>query len=109
MSKTKSNAKPVDPAFPVSACPVPCDGGIAEMYSPGMSLRDYFAAKAMHAELLSSGSFADSRDALVEAAQKAGQDPIERIAILSYEMADAMLKARALLLLIVPACLLVML
>lgn len=62
----------------------------------GMSMRDYFAAKAMHAELLSAGSFAGPARALMEAAEAAGQTIAQRIAFLSYEMADAMLKQRAL-------------
>jgi hypothetical protein len=47
----------------------------------GMSLRDYFAAKAMQG-LLSSGV-------------KCGPDAVPRIATGSYILADAMLRARA--------------
>lgn len=54
----------------------------------GMSLRDYFAAKAMQAHIAASTNalskaYADDPDAV---------NPI--IAQASYEMADAMLKAR---------------
>ena len=56
------------PAFPLN---------LKEKWYEGMSLRDYFAAKAMQG-LLSSD---------VEAS-------IEQFAAKSYEMADAMLKAR---------------
>ena len=54
----------------------------------GMSLRDYFAAKAMQAHIAASTkalskAYADDLDAV---------NPI--IAQASYEMADAMLKAR---------------
>lgn len=84
------SAKDVDglnlPAFP----------SISNLGSrPGMSLRDYFAAKVMHAELLSAGSFEGPATALAAAAIEAGQTIAERIAFLSYEMADAMLKERA--------------
>lgn len=65
-----------------------------EDIEPGMTLRDYFAAKVMHAEILSDGSFQHAAEALAEAAQKAGQTLEERIAFLSYRMADEMLKAR---------------
>lgn len=61
----------------------------------GMSLRDYFAAKAMHAELVSAGSFEEPATALAEAAEEADQTIKQRIAWLSYEMADAMLAERA--------------
>ena len=50
---------------------------------PGMTLRDYFAAKAMQGWLSTYGS-----DVPVQ-----GVRP-ESIALLAYEIADAMLKAR---------------
>lgn len=62
---------------------------------PGMSLRDYFAAKAMHAELNTAGAFEEPALALVEAAELAGQTILERIAFNSYAVADAMLAERA--------------
>lgn len=60
----------------------------------GMSLRDYFAAKAMHAELNTAGALEGPRDALVEAATKAGRSVEDQIAFNSYELADAMLRGR---------------
>jgi hypothetical protein len=60
-----------------------------------MDLRDYFAARAMHAELLSAGSHKGPAKALADAADPAGQTVAERIASLSYELADAMLVERA--------------
>lgn len=60
----------------------------------GMTLRDYFAAKAMHAHLITDTVPGEACDALLEAAARAGQDPIYRIALNAYEVADAMLKAR---------------
>lgn len=52
------------------------------MNIPDMTLRDYFAAKAMQAVL----SLVTPRDA--------GVDIHRRLANLAYEMADQMLKAR---------------
>ena len=61
------------PAFPL-------DDGI----NRGMTLRDYFAAKAMHAFV----------DLCKDDARDAGMSYPEHIAAVSYGMADAMLKAR---------------
>ncbi len=62
------------------AFPVPDDA--SDM--PGMTLRDYFAAKAMQAYINSyPGGLSDYRDVELWAPSAA------------YEMADAMLKARA--------------
>ncbi len=52
--------------------------GVVEIYDQGMSLRDYFAAKAL-AGIMVGGTKGD---------------PIDSLADLSYKMADAMLKAR---------------
>lgn len=52
--------------------------------APGMSLRDYFAAKALQACIPACGQ--DSRPLNVSYSQ--------HVSILAYEMADAMLKAR---------------
>lgn len=62
----------------------------------GMSLRDYFAAKAMHAEIVSSCSdlTPEAATALVRASVAAGHSPEEHIALNAYKMADAMIKAR---------------
>ena len=60
----------------------------------GMTLRDYFAAKAMHAHLITDTVPGEACDALVEAAVRAGRDPIYQIAVNAYDCADAMLKAR---------------
>lgn len=48
----------------------------------GMSLRDYFAAKAMQSEIIGNEGLSN-RDGFIEA-----------VARISYRMADAMLKAR---------------
>ena len=59
-----------------------------------MTLRDYFAAKAMQAMATTDMVPGEACDALAEAAADAGQDPVYRLALNAYEVADAMLKAR---------------
>lgn len=77
------------PAFPRQASfYVPSAG------HPGMLLRDYFAAKAMLAELNTAGISQDSADALQESARDSGQTIEQRIAENAYRMADAMLVER---------------
>lgn len=61
----------------------------------GMTVRDYFAAKAMHAEISTAGMEPEAAMALSEAADEAGQTIEQRIAINAYRIADAMLQARA--------------
>jgi hypothetical protein len=69
MSKTSNG----EPAFPV---------GSGDMRDPtGMTLRDYFAAKALHGLTASHREWAIDRYA-------------NRIAEIAYELADAMLRAR---------------
>lgn len=75
------------PAFPPAHDP--------DTHPSGMTLRDYFAAKAMHAHLITDTVPGQACDALIMAAARAGRDPIDQIAINAYECADAMLKARA--------------
>ena len=69
-------------------------GGL-ELTDAGMSLRDYFAAKAMHA-LVTEPPWGDGGVATVHSWSKDfhGGDPIARFAYAAYKMADAMLKAR---------------
>jgi hypothetical protein len=52
-------------------------------YNEGMTLRDYFAAKAMQGIIFNDGDFLDAR-----------YSSPENIAFAAYHMADAMLKAR---------------
>ncbi len=61
----------------------------------GMSLRDYFAAKAMHA-LVVEPPWNDGGIATVHSWSKDfhGGDPIARFAYAAYKMADAMLAMR---------------
>jgi len=63
-----------EPAFP-------CHGSMGEVTNDGMTLRDYFAAKAMQNFLSTIGWNSD-------------QKWFDEIAVGSYRMADAMLKAR---------------
>jgi len=65
-----SNTNNGGPAFPVA--------DLSKNQCPGMSLRDYFAGKAMQAEILNCNN----------------QSPDEGIAKWAYKMADAMLDAR---------------
>jgi hypothetical protein len=68
----KREGKSSGPAFPL---PI----GLSEdSWRQGMSLRDYFAAKAMQG-LLANGD---------------GGDPVEDVSDYAYQIADAMLKAR---------------
>ena len=60
-----------------------------EFFAPGMTLRDYFAAKAMQAMLASPELMV-----VVTASEALGENARERITTLSYKYADAMLKAR---------------
>ena len=70
------------PAFPFVA-----KDKTGMMINTGMTLRDYFAAKAMQGFL--------SNDNLLKASCKWHQDGSEiSIALLAYDQADAMLKAR---------------
>jgi hypothetical protein len=66
-----------EPAFPTGTGVTP--------YKSGMTLRDYFAAKAMQGQL----SILENVTALAR-----GQIKLEDVCIASYEVADAMLKAR---------------
>jgi hypothetical protein len=65
-------------AFPAQAL-----GGLG--YTTGMTLRDYFAAKAMQGQL-------SIRENVTAIARE--QIKLEDVCIASYEVADAMMKAR---------------
>ncbi len=71
------------PAFPVPETRWP-DGLLNNEAVYGMTLRDYFAAKAMQGIL--SGKLPITKDA----------DPLNSVSKVAYKIADAMLKARAL-------------
>ena len=67
----------------------PIKGPIMTSDELGMTLRDYFAAKAMQAMMTSPELMV-----IVTADQILGDDAKKRISNLSYKYADAMLKAR---------------
>ncbi len=69
----------------------PCEGVVTNdgILWEGMDLRDYFAAKAMQAMLASPELMV-----VVIADQVLGENAKQRIANLSYQYSDAMLKAR---------------
>jgi len=70
------------------------DGSWNQSFDPGMSLRDYFAAKFAQAELMTCGVPGEACEALAEAIAQTGETPEQHMARVAYEMADAMLKAR---------------
>ena len=77
------------PAFPIT------EANGANSGMPGMTLRDYFAAKAMHA-LVVEPPWGDGGMASVHSWSKGfkGSESCDRFAFAAYAMADAMLKAR---------------
>lgn len=77
------------PAFPVY------DDHGQYVNGGGATLRDYFAAKAMHA-LIVEPPWSDGGIATVHSWSKGfkGSEPCDRFAFAAYAMADAMLKAR---------------
>jgi hypothetical protein len=68
--------------------------GVIQVDKPGMSLRDYFAAKAMQAILASTYSSLEMVQVVEQIASSMGRQINDHIAILSYARADAMLAAR---------------
>lgn len=72
-----------------AAFPVVHPDGMGVQYF-GLSVRDYFAAKAMQARL----SDYESAISLKAAADKHGIPIAEEVAVQAYAFADAMLKAR---------------
>ena len=77
-----------EPAFPVPSY-VNADGETHDVSFQGMTLRDYFAAKAMQG-MLSSPEFL----VVVIADQAVGGNAKDRVSNVSFAYADAMLKAR---------------
>lgn len=68
------------PAFPIQGFSTRSGQGFQAVMADGMTLRDYFAAKAMQG--------------LLACDIECGPDNVQSIAESSYIMADAMLKAR---------------
>lgn len=79
------------PAFPC----MERGGNGLDLTHAGMSLRDYFAAKAMHA-LVVEPPWEHGSTASVHKWSEGftGNNPLDRFAFASYAMADAMLAAR---------------
>lgn len=77
-----------EPAFPVESRVTEFEvnttfghqSGSSVFQFPGMTLRDYFAAKAMQGDIFDQGL--------------EGRESLKHIANMSYEMADAMMEAR---------------
>lgn len=69
--------------------------GNSTWHYEGMTLRDYFAAKAMHA-LVTEPPWGDGGIATVHSWSKdfQGDNALDRFAHAAYKMADAMIKAR---------------
>jgi hypothetical protein len=80
------------PAFPIPGAVSHYDeGSFSDSAHAGMTLRDYFAAKALIA-LASSEVWLKGMD---KAAAQAGIEFKDSLALSSYRMADAMLRARS--------------
>ena len=87
------------PAFPVLAATDHDTGRLRGMqtgtttgWELGMSLRDYFAAKAMQSLILAANG--PAAPAFTQYAQQTGRGEAEVIAAAAYEYADAMLAHR---------------
>lgn len=77
------------PAFPFSREWTDVSGNHNREECDGMTLRDYFAAKALMGMLASPELLQ-----VVTSSQVAGGNVFERMALKSYDIADAMIKAR---------------
>ncbi|MDQ0068305.1 hypothetical protein J2W34_000079 [Variovorax boronicumulans] len=82
-------------AFPSPGVVLQNDSDCQQGAYAGMSLRDHFAGLAMQAHLITDTVPGDACEALLEAAERAGREPLDHLAFNAYEAADAMLKARA--------------
>ena len=89
-----SNTNTGGPAFPFPAYTYP--NGEINHGEGGMTLRDYFAAKAMQGIVCAPHSTDDDKTAAVYLSDGLGfSDGMRgRVAVAAYAMADAMLKAR---------------
>lgn len=69
---------------------------IKGVWSGGMTLRDYFAAKAMQAEIITTFSDAtpEAANAFIHGRDEAGHTNTEHVAFNAYRLADAMLAER---------------
>lgn len=62
-------------------------------YTGGLTLRDYFAGKVMHAEVTTMVD-GPAAEAMAEACAESGESVPDHVARISYELADAMMRAR---------------
>lgn len=82
-----------------AAFPVACPNGT--MRNEGISMRDYFAAKAMQGLLAKHGAYFEDREHSSLCSEKMARDAFEsalligEVCVYSYEVADAMLAERA--------------
>lgn len=89
MTPTPENGPADGPAFPSSYAMSP--QGFTTDHEPGMSLRDWFAGRAMQSMFAGDGArMVANRDKRYDETNWA-----EVVALNAYEMADAMLTARA--------------
>lgn len=90
MSNDKS-----DPAFP-HVHDIQSEPGMARSIrvEPGMTLRDYLAAKALGG-MLATFHDDDAREMMLQNAIEAKRTPKQQVAFAAYEYADAMLAERA--------------
>jgi len=89
-----SNDKTGGPAFPCDAIFVRDDDGRpSEINSEGMTLRDYFAAKALSA-LITEPCWAEGATPIFSRMCTDTLDEAKMFAQASYRLADAMLEAR---------------
>ena len=89
--KKMSTADIGGPAFPLPLGTANCS---EPEQSGGMSLRDYFAGKALNG-ICASFSDYDAREMMIQNAIAAERDAKEQVAFAAYEYADAMIAERA--------------
>lgn len=85
-----NNIKTGGPAFPTMTQDIDCDGHAYSYMVGGITMRDYFAARAMHGMLAN----IDLYHASISVAAQDGKLPAESISESAYEIADAMIAAR---------------
>jgi hypothetical protein len=68
--------------------------GIIECGQDGMSLMDFFATVAMHAELVTAGVPGEAADAFIEGKMREGHTVEQHLAFNAYNVAEAMVAER---------------
>lgn len=82
------------PAFPGGVNSVYTDIDAGQPTQAGMSLRDYFAAKALQSAIITDTVPGAACDAMIAEAVRNGREPEDQMAMSAYAFADAMLRAR---------------